>query len=116
MKLSLVVEINEIKFTKKNLKRHLSTDEWKNEGKIFTIRDEKKGNVGDLFRIKGIDDDLFVLIGVSETDILYPVFLWEGFETSYDLHQELKKIYGDNYFKKCLYLHKLLKLTKRPGD
>lgn len=101
--------IKTLKFTSENLKRHL---EAYGEGNIiFTTRDERKGQTGNIFDIAGAG--YYMLTGIMtkrEAASFFPsIELWwlEGFENSLDFDAELKSTYGEKtdteLFVHCLH-------------
>lgn len=110
--------MKELKFTPKNLERHLNAwkDIWdyyynnqlnhcrsEDRLEIYTTRDEPKGKVGDVFEVK--DVGYFTLVNVipiysgevkSAIEAVSEI-LWvlEGFKTSREMRNELRHIYGE---------------------
>lgn len=64
--------------------------------KCCTTRDEKKGDVGDVFRVK---DRLYRIVQVSSYDVSSIAHLYrlEGFEFIYQFIKAIEEIYPDIY-------------------
>lgn len=111
--------MKELKFTPENLDRHLKAypyNTFHTAHYIYTVRDERKGDCGDVFFIKGAG--LFVLLTAAEfvprlaDRKLKTRLMWrkEGFDNPDEFSAELKRLYGEAPEK--LYYHRLLKINE----
>lgn len=104
--------IKTMKFTRENLNTHLNSFSYTRAdyGKyIHTTRDERKGNVGDIFKID--DVGYFVLISCVEYLEDNIPYYFEGFSSRKELVDELRRIYG-NEPRKSWWMHSLMKLNQ----
>jgi hypothetical protein len=97
----------ELKFTEENLQRHLSHDPFE----IHTIRDELKGEVGDLTIIKS----KIYFVGDAYTTTLRDIKkssndLWKkaGFQSRKEYVEEIQWIYGTDDNKRLYDMHLIL--------
>ena len=98
-----------LKFTEENLNRHFNY----NKDMIFTIRDEPKGDEGDVTLIKNIIYDLIYMECITMLSIEEYAWgeLWklEGFNSNEEYITEIRRIYGEDSNKE-LYLHVLKRI------
>lgn len=105
-----------IKFTEENLNKHLTYD----PNMITTLRDELKGDIGD---VTVVDNEIYMLISyyellfakliASDYDVLWKL---EGFASKDDYLNEINRIYGICGYEKSdkkAYIHTLLKIEYR---
>ncbi len=89
----------ELKFTEKNLQRHLSYNPYC----IHTVRDEMKGNVGDMTII---DSLIYYVYGGYPTtlkQVRHPkntLWIQEGFSSQKEYVEEIERIYGSDQQKR----------------
>ena len=110
-----------IKFTEENLNKHLTYD----PNMITTLRDELKGNIGD---VTVVNNEIYMLISYydlsfaklidDDYDVLWKHVLWklEGFASKDEYLNEINRIYGIYDYEKSdkkAYIHTLLKIEYR---
>lgn len=105
-----------IKFTEENLNKHLTYD----LNMITTLRDELKGDIGDVTVVK---NEIYMLISYYEvlfakliTDDYEVLWKLEGFASKDEYLNEIKRIYGISGYEKPdkkAYIHTLLKIEHR---
>ena len=105
-----------IKFTEENLNKHVAYD----PNMITTLRDELKGDIGD---VTVVNNEIYMLISYYELsfaklidddyDVLWKI---EGFASKDDYLNEINRIYGIYDYEKSdknAYIHTLLKIEYR---
>lgn len=108
--------MKELKFTEKNLKRHLTanTEHCYSRHIIVTTRDEAKGVMGDVFKINTPNGERYYVLeyviqyGPYDSVIRIVAdshYQKEGFKTSFQMRYELRHLYGKDV--KQLYVHVL---------
>ena len=108
--------MKELKFTEKNLERHLAinTEPYYSRHIIFTTRDEAKGVAGDIFKIETPNGERYYVLeyaiqyGPYDNVIRIVAdsnYRNEGFKTPLQMRNELRRLYGKDV--KQLYVHVL---------